>query len=151
MGSFHREQLLATASKKHRCTPGGQLGVLSSKLIQTNSSMSGNSTRKLVTYRLSLRETSYLCIFLSYSVYPCQTQDDGCHIPFLVNLREEEMPRYMLRPVITKATTIYPRTAGTSLTMPRCWIPIVALIRASGASSRICHLSNSIRPCPLHG
>ncbi|MES6221889.1 hypothetical protein U6L75_11770 [Cutibacterium acnes] len=143
--------MLATASKKHRCTPGGQLGVLSSKLIQTNGSVSGNSTRKLGTYRLSLQEKSYLCAFLSYSVYPCQTQDDECHIPFPVNLREEEMPRYMLRPVITKATTIYPRTAGTSLTMPRCWIPIVALIRASGASSRICHLSNSIRPCPLHG
>ncbi|MES9350139.1 hypothetical protein ABEQ99_08780 [Cutibacterium acnes] len=131
--------MLATASKKHRCTPGGQLGVLSSKLIQTNGSVSGNSTRKLVTYRLSLRETSYLYTFLSYIVYPCQTQDDGCHIPFPVNLRREEMPRYMFR------------NSRTSPTMPRCWIPIVALIRASGASSRIFHLSNSIRSCPLHG
>ena len=117
MGSFHREQLLATASKKHHCTPGGQLGVLSSKLVQTNGSVSGNSTRKLVTYRLSLRETSYLYTFLSYIVYPCQTQDDGCHIPFPVNLRREEMPRYMFRPVIMNATTIYP---GTAVLHPPC-------------------------------
>ena len=79
--------------------------------------MSGNSTRKLVTYRLSLRETSYLYTFLSYIVYPCQTQDDGCHIPFPVNLRRKEMPRYMFRPVIMNATTIYP---GTAVLHPPC-------------------------------
>lgn len=70
-----------------------------------------------MTYRLSLRETSYLYTFLSYIVYPCQTQDDGCHIPFPVNLRREEMPRYMFRPVIMNATTIYP---GTAVLHPPC-------------------------------
>lgn len=101
-----------------------------------------------MTYRLSLRETSYLCTFLSYIVYPCQTQDDGCHIPFLVNLREEEMPRYMFHPVITKATTIYPRTAGTSLTMPDAGFLLSPLLGQAVPVAE--YVTSTTRSTPAH-